>query len=39
MDGIIADKCRKVKYILGASCNGEITREKSVKKEVKYKRM
>ena len=30
MDGIMADKCREVKYILGASCNKEMTREKKV---------
>ena len=33
----MADKCKEVKYISGASCNGEITREKSIKKEVRYK--
>jgi len=38
MDGIIVDKCREVKYILGASYNKEITREKSVKKKARYKR-
>ena len=36
MDGIMADKCREAKYILGASYNKEITREKSIIKEVKY---
>ena len=37
MDGIMADKCSEVKYMLGVSCNKEITREKSVRKEVRYK--
>ena len=32
---MIVDKYREVKYILGASCNKEITREKSVRKKVK----
>ena len=31
MDGMIADKCREAEYILGASCNKEMTMEKSVK--------
>ena len=31
----MADKCKEAKYILSASCNKEITREKSVKKEVR----
>jgi len=35
MDGIMADKYRKVKYILGASCNEEIIKKKSVTKEAK----
>ena len=39
MDSIIADKCKKVKYILGASCNKEITKEKSIKKKAKCKQM
>jgi len=32
MDGMMVDKCRKAKYMLGASCNKEMTREKSVRK-------
>ena len=32
MDSIMADKCREAEYILGASCNKEITKEKSVRK-------
>jgi hypothetical protein len=31
----MVDKCREVKYILGVSCNKEITREKSVRKKVR----
>jgi len=38
-DGIIADKCREVKNMLVVSCNKEITREKSVRKKVKYKQI
>ena len=38
MDGIIADKYSEVEYILGASYNKEITREKSVRKKVRCKR-
>ena len=38
MDGIIADKCREVKYTLGASCNEEMTREKSIRKKARCKR-
>ena len=34
-DGIIVDKCREVKNTSSASCNKEITREKSVRKEVR----
>jgi len=37
-DGIIVDKCREVKNTSGASYNKEITREKSVRKEARYKR-
>ena len=37
MDSIIADKYSEVKYTLGASYNKEITREKSIRKEVRYK--
>ena len=37
MDGMIVDKCREVKYTLGASCNKEITREKSVRANVRIK--
>jgi hypothetical protein len=33
----MADKCREVKYILGASYNKEITREKSIRKKARYK--
>jgi len=36
-DGIIADKYREVKNTFGASCNKEITREKSVRKKARYK--
>jgi len=36
-DGIIADKCRKVKNTLVVSYNKEITREKSVRKKARYK--
>ena len=39
MDGIMADKYKEVKYTSGASCNREITKEKSVRKEVRYERM
>ena len=39
MDGIIVDKYKKVKYTSGMSCNGEITKEKSVKKEARYEQM
>ena len=35
----MADKCREVKNILSASCNKEITREKSVRKEVRWERI
>ena len=35
MDSIMADKYREVKYILGASYNKEITREKSIRKKVR----
>jgi hypothetical protein len=38
MDSIMADKYREVKYILGASYNKEITREKSIRKKARYKR-
>jgi len=31
----MADKCSEVKYILGAFCNKEITREKSVIKKAR----
>ena len=34
----MADKYREVKYTSGASCNKEITREKSVKKKVRCER-
>jgi len=37
MDSIIVDKYREVRYILGASYNKEITREKSIRKKVRYK--
>jgi len=33
----MADIYREVKYILSASCNKEVTREKSIRKEVRYK--
>jgi hypothetical protein len=39
MDGIIVDKYSEVKYILGASYNKKITREKSIRKEVRYKQI
>ena len=39
MDGIIADKCKEVKYILGTSCNKEMTGEKSVKKKARCKQI
>ena len=35
MDGIMADKCSEVKYTLGAPCNKEITREKSIRKKAR----
>ena len=35
----MADKYREVKYTLSMSCNREITREKSIKKEVRYKQI
>ena len=35
MDSIMADKYREVKNMLSASCNKEITRKKSVRKEVR----
>ena len=38
MDSIITDKYKEVKYISSASCNREIIREKSVRKEARYKR-
>ena len=38
-DGIIADKCREVKNILGASYNKEITREKSIRKKARCEQM
>jgi len=31
----MADKCSEVEYMLGVSCNKEITKEKSVRKEAK----
>ena len=34
----MADKRREVEYTSGASCNGEITREKSVRKEARCER-
>ena len=34
----MADKYREVKYTSGASYNKEVTREKSIRKEVRYKR-
>ena len=37
MDGMMVNKYKKVKYTLGASCNEEMTREKSIKKKVKCK--
>ena len=37
-DGIMADKCREVENTSSASCNKEITREKSVRKEVRWER-
>jgi len=36
-DGIMADKYREVKNTSSASCNKEITREKSVRKEARWK--
>ena len=39
MDGIIADKCREVKYILVVFYNKEIIREKSVRKKARCKQM
>ena len=38
-DGIIADKCREIKNTLSASYNKEITREKSIRKEVRWERI
>ena len=35
----MADKYREVKYILGIFCNREITREKNIKKEVRYEQI
>ena len=32
---MIVDKCREVKNISSASCNKEMTREKSVRKEAR----
>ena len=34
----MADKCSEVEYTSGASCNEEITREKSVRKEARCER-
>jgi len=34
-DIIIANKCREFKNMLGASCNKEITREKSIRKKAR----
>ena len=36
-DGIIANKYKEIKNILGASYNKEITREKSIRKKVRCK--
>jgi hypothetical protein len=38
-DGIIVDKCREVKNTSSVSCNKEITREKSIRKEVRWERI
>ena len=35
-DGIMADKCREVENMSSASCNKEMTGEKSVRKEVRW---
>ena len=35
----MADKYREVEYILGIFYNGEITKEKSIRKEIKYKQI
>ena len=37
MDGIMVDNYKEVKYILGVSCNKEVTRKKSVRKKAKCK--
>ena len=37
-DGIMADKYKKVKNILSMSCNEEMTREKSIKKEIRWEK-
>jgi len=34
-DGMMVDKYREVENILSASCNKEITREKSIRKEAR----
>ena len=33
----MVDNCREIKYTSGMSYNKEVTREKSVKKEARYK--
>jgi len=38
-DSIMVDKCREVENTLGASCNEEMTKKKSVKKEVRCEQM
>jgi len=38
MDGMMVDKYSEVKYMLGAPCNEEMTREKSIRKKARYKR-
>jgi hypothetical protein len=35
---MIANKCREVENTSGASCNGEMTREKSVRKKARCER-
>jgi len=37
-DGMMVDKCREVKNTSVVSCNKEITREKSVRKEARCER-
>jgi hypothetical protein len=39
MDGIIADKCREIEYTLGMFCNEEVTKEESIRKEIRCKQI